>query len=965
MKKLQLLLIFLLLSYIGSGKLTYAGSTIMATPGQTENNPVELYGAQSLGDLNMAAAIHGDAKAGNPAFLDGPTTVCLNSTGNLYTTDAGQADYVWSVNGGIITAGGTSTSSTATVTWNVAGTKSISVIYSGATMTVLPVTVLPLTASIAITASATNVVAGTPVTFTATATNGGASPSYQWKVNGSDAGTGGSAFTYTPLNGDAVYCILTSNAPCVTALFTSNVITVTVTTSPLSVTVPAMTAIPGQTVYIPVKIYGAGSSGTPITSANLHITYDNTKLTYVNTVNFYPGTPVGEWFYSGNFDPEGACNAYSASATWQQSGLDPIAIPDGTTLYEIEFVYIGGNCPLNFCINEFLNSTFDMVNTTASNGAVNMVNAALSGPTEVCLNAPGNLYTTDAGKANYVWAVSGGTITSGGTSADNSATVTWNTAGSQSITVSYTGANPTALPVNVTPGPAASVSIAASSNPSCANTSVTFTATPTNGGTTPSYVWKKGGVTVGTNSPAYTYIPVNNDVVTCVMTSSEICISGNPATSNAITMTVNPLTASISITASATNVVAGTPVTFTAATGNGGTTPSYQWKVNGSDVGTGGSTFTYTPLNGDAVYCILTSNAPCVTALFTSNVITITVTTSPLVVTIPELTATPGQTVFVPVKIYGAGSSGTPITSANIHITYDNTKLAYVNTVNFYSGTPAGEWFFSGNFDPEGPCNSYSASATWQQTSLSPVTIPDGTTLYEIQFVYLGGNCPLNFCINEFLNGTFDLVNTTATNGSVNSATKTLNLKVFLEGLYAGGALMNQAIDGITGLPQFGPGIADQVNVELHTDGNYSNIAYSSGPVNLSTGGIVTINDIPAVSSGPYYITIKHRNSIETTSGAAVSFAGSTISYDFTTAATQAYGDNMKLMGTDYSIWSGDVNQDGIIDSGDMNPVENASIGITFGYVPEDVNGDGLVDSGDMNIVENNSIGIIMVQVPL
>jgi hypothetical protein len=198
----------------------------------------------------------------------------------------------------------------------------------------------------------------------------------------------------------------------------------------------------------------------------------------------------------------------------------------------------------------------------------------------------------------------------------------------------------------------------------------------------------------------------------------------------------------------------------------------------------------------------------------------------------------------------------------------------------------------------------------------------------------------------------------TFTGASIHSAT----IKVFLEGLYAGGGTMNQAYDDLG--PHFGPGIADQVTVELHNSATYSTIAYSLGLRNLSTTGNIAISAIPALYNGSYYLTIKHRNSIETTSGAPVSFAGSAINYDFTTAAAKAYGDNLKLMGTVYAIFGGDVNQDGIVDSGDMNPIENASINLTSGYVAEDVNGDGLVDSGDMNIVENNSIALVSVITP-
>jgi len=85
-----------------------------------------------------------------------------------------------------------------------------------------------------------------------------------------------------------------------------------------------------------------------------------------------------------------------------------------------------------------------------------------------------------------------------------------------------------------------SVSIAASANPYCAGTGgVEFTATPTNGGASPLYQWKVNGNSInGATNRTYIYNPANNDVVICVMTSSTTC-AANPATSNALTMTVN------------------------------------------------------------------------------------------------------------------------------------------------------------------------------------------------------------------------------------------------------------------------------------------------------------------------------------------------------------------------------------------------------------------------------------------
>ena len=63
-----------------------------------------------------------------------------------------------------------------------------------------------------ISASDNNVCPGTPVTFTVTSYNSGASPSYQWKKNGEpivDA-PDASTYTYTPNNGDVITCEVTA-----------------------------------------------------------------------------------------------------------------------------------------------------------------------------------------------------------------------------------------------------------------------------------------------------------------------------------------------------------------------------------------------------------------------------------------------------------------------------------------------------------------------------------------------------------------------------------------------------------------------------------------------------------------------------------------------------------------------------------------------------------------------------------
>ncbi|MFH1297806.1 MAG: FISUMP domain-containing protein [Bacteroidota bacterium] len=188
--------------------------------------------------------------------------------------------------------------------------------------------------------------------------------------------------------------------------------------------------------------------------------------------------------------------------------------------------------------------------------------------------------------------------------------------------------------VTVTPGDSVKVTISSSSDSVCEGTQVTFLATPTNGGFAPSYQWKVNGMDTGTNDSVFSYSTGNGDTITCVLTSSNsICTTNNPATSNTITMTVYPnLPVSISITPSANPVCGGIPVTFTATPTNGGSSPGYQWQVNAINAGTNNVILTYTPVAGDVVTCILTSNEDCVTGNpATSNPITMSVGEQPVV----------------------------------------------------------------------------------------------------------------------------------------------------------------------------------------------------------------------------------------------------------------------------------------------------------------------------------------------
>ncbi len=424
--------------------------------------------------------------------ISGPNNTCAGP-GKVYSTTAGKTNYQWSVSaGGVITSGGTTTDNTVTVTWNAVGTQHVYVNYTDANgcsadaPTDYIVTVTPSPAvSVTITSSpSNNVCSGTQVTFNSTASNGGGNPVYQWQVNGINAGTNSSSYSYIPLNNDLVRCILTSS---ITGCImnnpdTSNVITMVV---------------------------------NPILAVSVSISASSNPFCQGSTVTF--------------------------TATPTNGGATP------SYQWKVNSINVGTNNP----VYSYIPANGDNVSC--------VLNSSVPCPTG-------------------------------------------NPATSNTLTMVETN--------NV----AVSISIISSVNPVCEGISVTFTATPVNGGSTPIYQWKVNGINTGTNNPIYSYVPVNGDLVTCVLTSNAACVSGNPATSNTVTMTVNPnLPVSLTISPSGNSVCSGTTVTYTANPINGGISPSYQWKVNGIGVGTNNPTYSYTPNNGDIITCVLTSNAVCPT----------------------------------------------------------------------------------------------------------------------------------------------------------------------------------------------------------------------------------------------------------------------------------------------------------------------------------------------------------------
>jgi hypothetical protein len=319
--------------------------------------------------------------------------------------------------------------------------------------------------------------------------------------------------------------------------------------------------------------------------------------------------------------------------------------------------------------------------------------------------------------------------------------------------------------------------------------------------------------------------------------------------------------------------------------------------------------------------------------------------------------------------------------------------LFLILTISVFAGfnamaqSPGGDPPFPFNVTGSG---SYSSGGLGLPVGLSGSEVGVSYTLYkgavaQTPTVNGTGNA---ISFGNQLAGTYTVVGTSQTNlgatdmlGSAvitENSVKQLTLKVYLEGLWNGTG-MNKCKKWDVGLSDFADAfngtVVDTISVELHDATTYSTIAYQFHSLELNQDGTVkspgkAYIEIPSAVTGSYYITIKTRNHLETTSANPVSFNSSSIDYDFTDASGKAYVDpnapftSMKNLNGKWCLYVGDVLPSADypqIDSNDMMTVRsNYSDDTTlFGYTRYDLNGDGYVDSLDLMLAsQNNNLSI-------
>ncbi len=641
-------------------------------------------------------------------FLDGLTNYRRFSTTTPFVTFTASATnagfsptYQWSKNGVVIfTSNFNNTYSTnilangdvisCTITSTATCVTTSTAVSNNLTIT----TSSTATPALAIIASQTTLCGSgfSSVNFTALPTNGGSFPSYQWKKNGVNVGTGVTLNLFGFVSGDVINCTLTSNLSCVA---TSNAISNDIVMAVTPFITPTITIVPSQSNICPgatnVVFTATISNGGPaptyqwkkngVDVGTNAPTYSDNSLTAgtmincvlttslvspcltstsrtSNTITMSPATLVTP-FVSISTSANNICSGTRVTFTanpfnggtapqfqWRKNGAN---VGTNSNIYVDSLLVNNDVITCGLTSNASCLST----NTVFSSGLIMFVSTPVApvvtitaSQTAICTGtSPFITFTAtpiNGGiSPSYEWKKNGvvvfistlntystGAVANGDvfscTLTSNATCITTNTATSNSITLSTIAA---AVP---------SVSISTTQTTLCGSgsTTLTFTALPTNGGSFPSYTWYRNRAFVGSGPTLNLFGFTNNDSIYCELTSNLSCATTTRATSNFIVITISPsLAPSVSVVASQTNICAGTNVIFTATAINGGTTPAYQWKKNGVNVGTNSPVYTDSTLSvGTQISCVLTSSivSPC---LFFPTAIsnTVVMSSTPLV----------------------------------------------------------------------------------------------------------------------------------------------------------------------------------------------------------------------------------------------------------------------------------------------------------------------------------------------
>ncbi|MEM7107033.1 MAG: hypothetical protein AAF519_02320, partial [Bacteroidota bacterium] len=285
----------------------------------------------------------------------------------------------------------------------------------------------------------------------------------------------------------------------------------------------------------------------------------------------------------------------------------------------------------------------------------------ISGANDVCDGDSGIVYMTEGGQSNYVWTVSsGGTVTSGGGTSDNTITITWSGAGARTVEVNYTntsGCDASAATIyNVTVNALPTITSQPMSQSVCEGNSTSFSVVAT--GTSLNYQWQVdngGGFTNVTNGGFY-----SGATTSTLSISDATFLSGFDfrvavtelggsvpceLISSGATLTLDPIPL---ISNQPADIFVCSDETASFSVSAMGTTLSYQWRRNGADIdGTtdGGVYSGFTSanlsinnvngLNGNSYDVVVTESSGFQSCPITSSSGTLSVSPIPIISTQP------------------------------------------------------------------------------------------------------------------------------------------------------------------------------------------------------------------------------------------------------------------------------------------------------------------------------------------
>ncbi|MDB4834994.1 T9SS type A sorting domain-containing protein, partial [Cyclobacteriaceae bacterium] len=448
--------------------------------------------------------------------------------------------------------------------------------------------------TVAIDVDVNSICEGVAQTFSVTSSSDlGLTPTYSWKVNGSEVGTTDALITSSLVNSDDVILEVTSSDNCISGNAVSNTISI-VATTPL---VPSVTIVSdlsgtctGETQTLSIDA-SANLGGAPTYSWKVNGVVESTTAT-LSKSDFQDADQVVLEITSS----EPCVTGIAISNT--------ITIDVNTTLDPLVSIAIDTN---NVCAG--LAQTFSVA-TSSNLGGLPTYSWKVNGVVESTTATLSKSDFQDADKV--VLEVN-----------SSEACVTSSLATSNEITVNVSSP--------VTPTVVIDVDV----NSVCEGTAQTFSVVSSSDlGLAPTYSWKVNG---SEESVASTFVKsdfVNGDVVTLDVTPVGVCVTGNPVSNSVVVNTTTNLNPAVAIITDVNDECEGKTHTLSIVSSSHlGLSPTYSWKVNGGEESVTTTLVKSDFQNGDQVTLEVTSSETCVTGVAISNVVTIS-TIAPLVPTV-------------------------------------------------------------------------------------------------------------------------------------------------------------------------------------------------------------------------------------------------------------------------------------------------------------------------------------------